>query len=292
MPESDSKEFVFSIDEELQLNVIYDSKHTRVVTFNYERGLPIKCTSTYSQGWGFKSEGGSEFKLIGVQMHDAEWAAKLKADAEQFFSAKQQFNKAVGNEEATSESLDAAVAALKQAREKISSEEFQQQLDKDIEDFEKYRKYDEERLANRKAMIGEAADEFKTTDLDDKPQALADYRGKVVVLDFWYRGCGWCIRAMPALEKVSEHYQGQPVAVLGMNTDKVLDDAKFVVDKMGLKYTTLKAEGLPEKFKVRGFPTFILIDQSGKIRDIHAGWEATLERDLEEKIDRLLEEGK
>jgi len=292
LPESNSKEFVFSIEENTPFNAIYDSHNSRTITFDAERGLPIKYSSTDKWGYRVKSEGSGEYKLVDVQIHDADWAAKLKADAEQYFLAKQQFNKATENDEATAESLDQAVASFKESREKITSADFQQQIDRELDDFQKYRSYQEERNADRKSMLGQAAEEFTTTDLDDKAQALADYRGKVVLLDFWYRGCGWCIRSMPALKKVGEHYAGQPVALLGMNTDRDLDDAKFVVDKLGLNYPNLKAEGLPTKFKVHGFPTMILIDQTGKIRDIHAGWTPTLEQDMIDKIDRLLAEAK
>jgi thiol-disulfide isomerase/thioredoxin len=292
LPESNAKEFVFSIDEESTLNIIYDSERTRMMTFDYERGLPTKCTDTYKQGWKIKMEGGSEFKLIDVQMHDADWAAKLADDAVKFFVARQKFNKATDAEDATPESFDQAIAELKSVKGVIQTPEFQQQLDQALDDFQKYRHSTEEDLKERKVLLGQAAEDFKTTDLNGMPQSLSDYRGKVVLLDFWYRGCGWCIRAMPALKNVADHYQGKPVILLGMNTDQDVADAKFVEEKMGLNYTNLKAGELPKKFKVSGFPTMILIDQQGTVRYIHCGWSATLEQDLIEKIDRLLAEAK
>ena len=108
--------------------------------------------------------------------------------------------------------------------------------------------------------------EWDTTDLAGSAVSLAGCRGKVLVLDFWYRGCGWCIRAMPQMKQVATHFQGRPVAVLGMNTDRDQADAQFVVDKLALNYPTLKAEGLPEKYGVRGFPTLLVIDQAGVVR--------------------------
>jgi thiol-disulfide isomerase/thioredoxin len=212
----------------------------------------------------------------------------LAADAERFFSAKERLNRAEDANDATAQSLDAAAAALADLKNTLTTPEFQQQLDKEVEKFGGERKYLAEQLNARQALVGQPAEAFTTTDLDNNPQALTDYRGKVVLLDFWYRGCGWCIRAMPQIEQVSEHYRGQPVAVLGMNTDGNVDDAKFVVDKLGLAYPNLKAEGLPEKFKVSGFPTMILIDQQGIIRDVVPGWTATLKADFIAEIDQLL----
>jgi thiol-disulfide isomerase/thioredoxin len=91
----------------------------------------------------------------------------------------------------------------------------------------------------------------------------------VVVLDFWYRGCGWCIKAMPQLNALAGQFEGRPVAVLGMNTDRDEADAKFVSDAMGLKYETLRALGIPEKYGVQGFPTLVVIDPERKVRDMH-----------------------
>ena len=108
------------------------------------------------------------------------------------------------------------------------------------------------------------------------------------MLDFWYRGCGWCIKAMPQLNALAEAFAGRPVAVLGMNTDRNEADAKLVVDAMGLKYATLRAEGIPEKYGVQGFPTLILIDSEGVVRDVHVGYSPTLKVELTKEIEGLL----
>jgi thioredoxin-related protein len=78
------------------------------------------------------------------------------------------------------------------------------------------------------------------------------------------------------------------VAVIGMNTDSKEEDAQFVIDKMALNYPTLKATGLPEKYNVRGFPTLVILDQEGVIRDFHVGYSPKLKQDVIESIDKLL----
>ncbi len=57
---------------------------------------------------------------------------------------------------------------------------------------------------------------------------------------------------------------------------------------MGLKYATLRAQGIPEKYGVQGFPTLILIDREGKVRDMHVGYSPTLRADLAKAIEGLL----
>ena len=78
------------------------------------------------------------------------------------------------------------------------------------------------------------------------------------------------------------------MAVLGMNTDSEEKDAKFVVDEMKLNYPVLKAEGLPEKYHVRGFPTLIIVDQTGKVADVHVGYSPTLREEVAKVVNRLL----
>jgi thiol-disulfide isomerase/thioredoxin len=137
--------------------------------------------------------------------------------------------------------------------------------------------------------VGKPAADWELKGLDGRTHTLAEYRGKVVVLDFWYRGCGWCIKAMPQMNALAEQFAGRPVAVLGMNTDRVEDDAKFVADAMGLKYETLlRAEAMPEKYGVQGFPTLILIDPKGTVRDVHVGYSPTLRTDVAKSIEGLL----
>ncbi len=125
-------------------------------------------------------------------------------------------------------------------------------------------------------------------DLDGRTHSLDQYRGKVLVLDFWYRGCGWCMRAMPQVKRVASHYRGRPVAVFGMNNDRSLDDAKFVVREMQLDYPVLRSQEMPGKYGVQGFPTLIIIDKQGKVADIHVGYSPQLFEDVTAVVDRLL----
>ena len=144
------------------------------------------------------------------------------------------------------------------------------------------------------AVVGKPSTAWKTMDLAGNPKTLADYRGKVVLLDFWYRGCGWCIRAMPQLKQVADDFRGQDVAVLGINSDDDLADAQFVIDKLGLNYDTLKnGEGddrINMCYKIHAWPTLVMIDQTGVVRYMHAGYTPTLRQDLGERIRKLLAE--
>ncbi len=165
---------------------------------------------------------------------------------------------------------------------------FIEQLDNHLKQQKNLHEYRIKEAKEIAEIKGKPAADWKLDDLDGKSHALADYRGKVVVLDFWYRGCGWCIRAMPQVQQLSEDFKNEAVAVLGMNNDHDEKDAQFVVDAMHLTYPVLKATDVPGKYNVHGFPTLIIIDQQGTVRDVHIGYSKTLRADVGTIIKELL----
>ena len=99
------------------------------------------------------------------------------------------------------------------------------------------------------------------------------------------------MRAMPQIIELARHYDDGAVAVLGMNVDKERPDAEFVVDHFEPPYPTILTDrNLARSYGARGFPTVILLDQTGAIRRIHVGHSATLKDDLVHEIDALLED--
>src|SRR5438105_9037394 len=65
---------------------------------------------------------------------------------------------------------------------------------------------------------GEPAPEIKGEDMDGKPLKLSDYRGKVVLLDFWGFWCAYCLRYIPHEKDLVRQYEGRPFVLLGVNT--------------------------------------------------------------------------
>ena len=227
-----------------------------------------------------------------MERKDAAWIAGFAPAAERYFSASQAYERAIEEARKDAENspklLADAKKALQTARGAIEQPMFREQLDLQIVKHDGMSNYYAESAKKRAEVIGKPAADWSLQGIDGKTHALADYRGKVVVLDFWYRGCGWCIKAMPQMNALADQFAGRPVAVLGMNTDSNEDDAKFVIDAMGLKYGTLRAKGVPEKYGVQGFPTLIIIDGEGKVRDVHVGYSPTLRTDVAKVIEGLL----
>lgn len=138
--------------------------------------------------------------------------------------------------------------------------------------------------------VGSAAPNWTLTNGTGQNRSLADYRGKVVVMDFWGTWCGWCIKAMPQIHEVHEKYKDQPVAILGMNVenDPRADPLGFM-KKSGYTYEQImKAESITGNFKVTGYPFLYVIDQEGKVLEVEVGYSANLKDKLIEIIDKAL----
>jgi peroxiredoxin len=285
--------FTFEAASDSPMNKIYLSTHTAKYTFDPAKGFVTKGEAAFTQGYGFNGKGTGTSELVGIKTVDPAKLAEFAAAADKYFTA------AAGYDETTEAAQKAkpdeakkllakAVEGLKAAEKAISQPDFKAGLAERSQQHEQMEKYYVDAAERRAKVLGKPAETFETKDVNGKTIKLADLKGQVVVLDFWYRGCGWCVKAMPQMNQLADDFAGKPVGIYGMNTDRNEEDAKFVIDKMGLKYPTLKAEGLPEKFGVQGFPTLIIIDQRGTVADIHVGYSPTLREDVGKVIRDLL----
>lgn len=127
---------------------------------------------------------------------------------------------------------------------------------------------------------GVKAPDFTVYTPDDQPVTLSQFKGKVVILDFWATWCGPCKVSMPGLEKIYSQVKGQGVVVLSVNTwDQKPDFKTWVAKNSGTTYqftfvrdpaegdhATIRKESIAKRlYKVPGIPTMYVIDREGKI---------------------------
>ncbi len=151
------------------------------------------------------------------------------------------------------------------------------------------------RIATRKTSA--PAPTFSISRLDGAVVSSSDFRGRVVVLDFWATWCPPCRRELPELEKLYRRYQGNSKvsfwAVDVQKNGETPEKARDFMQKAG--YTLPVALGSQKSFEalsLGGLPSLIIIDKSGRIRLVHTGYDSSeqLQGELSKEIDTLLDE--
>jgi thiol-disulfide isomerase/thioredoxin len=113
------------------------------------------------------------------------------------------------------------------------------------------------------------AKDFAFKDLDGKLQRLSDYRGKVVLVNFWATWCPPCRREMPSMERLHQKLKDQPFAILAVNQMENFDLVFSFTGQLEPAPTfpiLLDGEGKSAKaWGVKGLPASFIVDKQGRI---------------------------
>jgi peroxiredoxin len=136
--------------------------------------------------------------------------------------------------------------------------------------------------------VGAPAPDFDVRDLDGNSLRLADYRGKVVLLSFWFTGCGPCVAMVPKEQELVEKFRDRPFALIGVCRDANVADSKKTASEHGMTWPSAH-DGRPGKvtgdYNILAWPSFYLIDADGRIALKDGSWE-DVERETEKLVER------
>jgi peroxiredoxin/YHS domain-containing protein len=129
--------------------------------------------------------------------------------------------------------------------------------------------FDADPAAYLPPVLPRPAPDFALNNLAGEKVALENFRGKIVLLDFWATWCKPCVKSMPALQKLHDRFASKNFTVLGVSTD---EDGKKKVEPFIKKHKIaypilLDAEESPawEAYKVKVIPMMFLVDPQGQI---------------------------
>jgi len=138
------------------------------------------------------------------------------------------------------------------------------------------------------------APDFTLEDMDGKKFSLKDYRGKVVLLNFWATWCPPCRREIPSMERIYEHFKDKDFVVLALNQMEDIDPVFIYLGGLEVSPTFPvlfdKDSSVSRAYEVLGLPTTYLIDKNGTIRFRAIGGREFDHPDVEKLILQLMQE--
>ena len=138
------------------------------------------------------------------------------------------------------------------------------------------------------------ASDFDLQNMDEENKKLSDYRGKVVLLNFWATWCPPCIREMPSMERLQQQIKAEDFKVLAINQMEEPDDVFAFTGQLEIDPTFEilfdKTSEVSQAYAVRGLPTTYLIDKKGNIRYRAVGGRLFNHPEVIKIINQLIEE--
>lgn len=128
-------------------------------------------------------------------------------------------------------------------------------------------------MGSRVPAIGTAAEEFRLVDLEGRQQSLGQYRGKIVLVNFWATWCKPCTTEMPAMQTTYDRLRDKGFVVLAINE---LEDEPKVhehIKQYGHTFPVLldRDNKVANQFGVFGLPVSVFIDETGVVREYIKG---------------------
>lgn len=142
-------------------------------------------------------------------------------------------------------------------------------------------------------ILGKPAPNFQLESVDGGKVSLSDFKGKVVVLDFWAVWCGPCQDSMPFFQKLQDEYGSKGLEVVGLHVDDRMpskEEVQQYLKEGNIRYRNLvSTTEVDDGFIIFAMPTTYLIDRKGVVRKRHIGFNPeTAPEKLEKDVRELL----
>ena len=128
-------------------------------------------------------------------------------------------------------------------------------------------------MGSRVPVVGAPAEDFRLVDLEGKSQSLSQYRGKVVLVNFWATWCKPCTTEMPAMQATYDRLREKGFVVLAIN--ELEDDARVRehIKQHGHTFPVLmdRDNKVANQFGVFGLPVSVFIDEKGVVQEYIKG---------------------
>ncbi len=137
-----------------------------------------------------------------------------------------------------------------------------------------------------------AAPVFALQTRDGKTMSLEDFRGEVVMINFWATWCGPCRQEMPLLEEIYQRYNKLGFTLLGVNVEEHSNDADRFLAETPVSFPILydPSNEVSKQYGVSAMPSTVIVDREGNVRYLHHGYQPGYENEYQDQIRELVRE--
>jgi peroxiredoxin len=141
-------------------------------------------------------------------------------------------------------------------------------------------------------IVGQSAPDFALKSSTGENLRLSEYRGDVVMINFWATWCGPCRQEMPLLDDLYAKYQRVGFTLLGVNIDDDSRRAMKMIEDLGVSFPVLfdETKSVSKLYEVEAMPVTVLVDKQGVVRHVHHGYKPGYEEKYLTEIRSLLRE--
>ena len=141
-------------------------------------------------------------------------------------------------------------------------------------------------------LEGQQAPDFALKSSTGENLRLSEYRGDVVMINFWATWCGPCRQEMPLLDELYARYQRVGFNLLGVNIDDDSRRAMQMIDELGVSFPVLfdASKEVSKLYEVEAMPVTVLVDREGNVRHVHHGYKPGYEEKYLDEVRSLLRE--
>ncbi|RLA24922.1 MAG: TlpA family protein disulfide reductase [Gammaproteobacteria bacterium] len=141
-------------------------------------------------------------------------------------------------------------------------------------------------------LEGQSAPDFVLKSSSGNNLRLSEYRGDVVMINFWATWCGPCRQEMPLLDDLYGRYQRVGFTLLGVNIDDDSRRAMKMIEELGVNFPVLfdESKDVSKLYAVEAMPVTVLVDREGTVRHVHHGYKPGYEEKYLTEIRALLRE--
>ena len=141
-------------------------------------------------------------------------------------------------------------------------------------------------------LEGQSAPDFALKSSTGENLRLSEYRGDVVMINFWATWCGPCRQEMPLLDELYTRYERVGFNLLGVNIDDDSRRAMQMIEELGVNFPVLfdARKEVSKLYEVEAMPVTVLVDREGNVRHVHHGYKPGYEDKYLDQIRSLLRE--